>query len=167
MAKETITARLTYQRKDKDGVYLKQSYHKTYTNKGVKFYFGWQHVFTKVSKTSFSVLIYLAEHMNKATNEITVTETTIRNYIEFRQRCGMTKCSEAVVRKAIQQLKTHHVLIKTVERANYIVNPRYLFYEDGDVRRVTINRLLENTKDPQWGATNLEEALFLNMVDDI
>lgn len=154
-----IRTRVDYYTRDREGIFSKASYHKRYVKSGVKIYFNWQHDFEKLSPTTRGVFFYLAEIMDRATNEISTSVSTIRTYNEHRKKWGMRAVSEAVLRKAFIQLKRNNVLITTLERGNCIVNPIYAYKESEDCRRAYINKLLEHTKEKSWLKTNLFEAL--------
>jgi DNA-binding transcriptional regulator YhcF (GntR family) len=165
MKKETIKTTGHYYSKDKDKIFTKISYHKSYTAEKVSFYFGWQHLLTKNSITSISLLMFLAEKMDENTNEVSHSATIIRKYIEFRVAAGMKECSVAVVRKGFQQLKKNNILIQTNEIGNYVVNPRCLFKGTEENRRRCINRLLESMKHADWSNSNVFKALGITYKD--
>jgi hypothetical protein len=143
-----------------DGKYFtKKPFHKKYTKEHFRFFLDWQHRLLALSPITISLIFYLAEHMDDMTNEVTHNKAMIRRYQNFRIKIGKKPCSDSAVRKGFQQLKRNHVLISTPEIGNYIVNPIYMFKENDELRRICINKLLDNTKDINWSGTNLCEAL--------
>lgn len=162
MVGKSIRLKFSYYSKESGKYFLKRNIFKSYTAESVKFYFGCQHLMDKISPMSSSLLFYLGETMDPATNEVATTKTTIRKFQEFRKSIGIKACSSAAVNKGFKELKATNLLIKTPEEGNSIVNPRYLFRETEEVRKACLNKLLSYTHDGEWLDTNLFQALGIS-----
>ncbi|HEY0030774.1 MAG TPA: hypothetical protein VGC65_08450 [Bacteroidia bacterium] len=154
-----LNTKQIYYHTDADGIKTPHGFNNKCTKAHVKFYFNWQHHLTKLSPVTISLLFFLAERMHESTNEITHSQAIIRQFHNYRKRAGCKAITDAAVRKGFQQLKQHLLLINTPERGNYIVNPRFLFKESEEVRRVTINMLLNEIDHKKWHHTNVYQAL--------
>lgn len=144
---------------DQSGILIPKAVTRRFKKSGMTVVFNSVHKIIQLRKASVAVLYFLAEQMDRETNEITNGEQLRSKFKSHLKNMGVKPILDSSHHKAIQELVKTDFLIKTPTRGLYIVNPRHIHKTSLEKRGKLLEKLLNHLNEDAWHRTNLLRAM--------
>ncbi len=143
-----------------------------FTNDGVTLFFNAQHHLLKLSAIERCFFDFLCEHMRAIDNDVLINDEIKTKFQEHLMRLsgGKKKVTLNQLTKFVLKLNTLTLILKTQNKARYIVNPKFVFKGSAVARKKYLKKLIENRvklKLSVAGLVNIPESQFLGVNEAI
>ena len=138
-----------------------------FINEGFTLFFNAQHHLLKLSAVERMFFDYLCEEMRAIDNDILINDEVKTKFQEHLMRLsgGKKNASLNQLTKFVQKLNGLGLILKTQNKARYIVNPKYAFKDSAHARKKFLKKLIEHRvklKLPVAGLLHIPETEFFD-----